>query len=91
MEDPLVIDRLIEIMKASPPNLQQRAASMLEYATVVDTSISRILSSDIESGLEAMFKQKVVSGMVNNNTWLVCYLFNNKIFPVRQDKKTPIN
>ena len=64
--DSIFIDRLVNILKSSYPNFQRKAASILEFVTFVDPSLETIMSLDIESGLDAVFRQKVLEGMANN-------------------------
>lgn len=66
MLDSVFINRLISIMKTSYPNLQRKAASILEFITVIDPIMDTISSLEIESGLEAIFQQKALEGMRNN-------------------------
>lgn len=55
-----VTTRLVEILKTSSPNLQRKASSILEFLTI--TKPDTILSEDVESGLEAVFQQKILDG-----------------------------
>ncbi|KAK8512720.1 hypothetical protein V6N13_090523 [Hibiscus sabdariffa] len=61
--DSAVITRLIEIMKTSPSNLQRKAASILEFMTVIEPSMETIVEEDISSGLEAVFQQNALKDM----------------------------
>lgn len=63
MLDSVFIGRMIGIMKTSYPDLQRKAASILEFITIIDPSMDTIISADIESGLDAIFQQKAVEGM----------------------------
>ncbi|KAL1186192.1 hypothetical protein V6Z11_A01G163000 [Gossypium hirsutum] len=58
--DSTVITRLIEILKTSPSNLQRKAASILEFITIIEPSMETIIKVDVSSGLEAVFQQKAV-------------------------------
>lgn len=58
--DSVFIGRMIGIMKTSYPDLQRKAASILEFITITDTSMDTIISVDIESGLDAIFQQKAL-------------------------------
>ena len=58
--DSAVIARLIEILKTPSPNLQRKASSILEFLTIIEQHLNTILSADIESGLEAVFQQKIL-------------------------------
>ncbi|KAK2635447.1 hypothetical protein Ddye_030239 [Dipteronia dyeriana] len=58
--DSIFIDRLVNILKTSYPNFQRKAASILEFVTFIDPSLETIMSLDIESGLDAVFRQKVL-------------------------------
>lgn len=60
-----VITRLVEILKTSSPNVQRKAASVLEYITLTEPSMEAIVSVDIESGLKAVFQQEVLIGTSN--------------------------
>lgn len=63
MLDSVFIGRMIGIMKTSYPDLQRKAASILEFITIIDPSMDTIISVDIESGLDAIFQQKALEGM----------------------------
>lgn len=65
--DSAVITRLIEILKASSSNLQRKAASILEFMTIIEPSMETIMTVDISSGLDAVFQQKVLKGKGNNS------------------------
>ncbi|KAL7000927.1 hypothetical protein U1Q18_002080 [Sarracenia purpurea var. burkii] len=56
--DSVTIARLIEFLKSSSPILQRKAASILECVTVSGQSVDKIISADIESGLDAVFHQR---------------------------------
>ncbi|KAK3222083.1 hypothetical protein Dsin_009108 [Dipteronia sinensis] len=58
--DSIFIDRLVNILKTSYPDFQRKAASILEFVTFIDPSLETIMSLDIESGLDAVFRQKVL-------------------------------
>ncbi|KAF3432155.1 hypothetical protein FNV43_RR26894 [Rhamnella rubrinervis] len=58
--DSAVICRLVEILKSSTPNLQRKAASVLEFIIIIDPSMDYLNTVDIESGLDAVFQQKVL-------------------------------
>ena len=64
--DSAIIARLVEILKTPSPNLQRKASSILEFLTIIEPHLDTILSVDIESGLEAVFQQKILDGMGNN-------------------------
>lgn len=66
MVDTAFIARLVEVLKTSSPSLQRKAASILEFVAIIDPSMNSIISVDIESGLDAIFQQKVLKGMGNN-------------------------
>ncbi|KAK4763444.1 hypothetical protein SAY87_012882 [Trapa incisa] len=59
--DPAFISRLVEIMKSPNPCLQQKAASILEFVTMIDSSMDIIISSNIELGIAAIFEQKALN------------------------------
>ena len=56
------ISCLIEILKTSPPNLQRKAASVLEFIANTEPIMDMVDSVVIESGLDAVFRQKVLEG-----------------------------
>ncbi|KAF5442752.1 hypothetical protein F2P56_035376 [Juglans regia] len=58
--DTAFIARLVMILKTSSPSLQRQAASILEFVTLIDPSMGSIIAVDIESGLDAVFQQKVL-------------------------------
>ncbi|KAL4303433.1 hypothetical protein GQ457_10G027110 [Hibiscus cannabinus] len=60
--DSAVITCLIEIMKTSPSNLQRKAASIVEFMTVIEPSMETIIKEDMLSGLEAVFQQYALKG-----------------------------
>ncbi|KAB2620043.1 hypothetical protein D8674_037003 [Pyrus ussuriensis x Pyrus communis] len=55
-----VIARLVETIKTPIPSLQTKAASILEFYTVIDPSMDTIVSMNIESGLDIVFQQKIL-------------------------------
>lgn len=60
--DSSFVSCLVEIMKSSTPDLQRKAASILEFATMIDSSMDIIISADIESALIAIFQQEILNG-----------------------------
>lgn len=60
--DSAFLDRLIEILKTASPNLQRKAASILEYVTADETLVQKLISVDIASGLDAIFQRGSVKG-----------------------------
>ncbi|WJZ80523.1 hypothetical protein VitviT2T_000435 [Vitis vinifera] len=58
--DSAIIACLVEILKTPSPNLQRKASSILEFLTIIEPHLDTILSVDIESGLEAVFQQKIL-------------------------------
>ncbi|RDX69308.1 hypothetical protein CR513_51597, partial [Mucuna pruriens] len=48
--DSVFIAHLVEILKSSPPSLQEKAASVLEFVASTDPTLAPIISLDIESG-----------------------------------------
>ncbi|CAJ1932514.1 unnamed protein product [Sphenostylis stenocarpa] len=58
--DSVFIAHLVEILKSSPPNLQEKAASVLEFVALTDPTLAPFLSLDIESGLNSAFQQKIL-------------------------------
>lgn len=65
--DSVFITQLVEILKSSPPYLQEKAASVLEFVALTDPTLATIMSVDIENGLISAFQQKVlkISGKVS--------------------------
>ncbi|KAK9276800.1 hypothetical protein L1049_006336 [Liquidambar formosana] len=61
--DSAVIARLVEILKTSSPNLQRKAASILEFVTIIEPCMDKIISVDIESALDAVFQKKFSNDM----------------------------
>ncbi|XP_015580031.2 uncharacterized protein LOC8262521 isoform X1 [Ricinus communis] len=59
--DSSVIARLVEILKHSSSNLQRKVATVIEFLALNDANMDLIISSDIESGLAAVFQQTVMS------------------------------
>lgn len=51
-----VVSRLVEILNSSSPNLKRKAASILEFVSIMDPSMEIIDSMEIESGLSAVFQ-----------------------------------
>lgn len=62
MLDSTAIACLVEILKTSTPNLQKKAASILEFIAITDPTMDVVISVDIESALDALFQQKVLIG-----------------------------
>ncbi|KAJ8556414.1 hypothetical protein K7X08_029805 [Anisodus acutangulus] len=60
--DSTVLSRLIDIMRTSSPDLQRKAASILDFAAVIEPCTEKILSIDLETGLDALFQQKTLNG-----------------------------
>ncbi|KAL2322748.1 hypothetical protein Fmac_027127 [Flemingia macrophylla] len=58
--DSVLIAQLVEILKSSPPSLQEKAASVLEFVALNDTTLAPITVFDIESGLNSVFQQKIL-------------------------------
>ncbi|KAJ8548416.1 hypothetical protein K7X08_032519 [Anisodus acutangulus] len=59
--DSTVLSRLVDIMRTSSPDLQRKAASILEFAAVIEPCTENILSIDLETGLDAVFQQKTLN------------------------------
>ncbi|CDP00808.1 unnamed protein product [Coffea canephora] len=51
--------RIIEILKTSSPNLQKKAASILEFVIVDDACVEMVISVDVASGLVCVFQQRL--------------------------------
>ncbi|XP_047181621.1 uncharacterized protein LOC124848056 [Vigna umbellata] len=58
--DSVFIAHLVEILKSSPPNLQGKAASVLEFVALSDPTLAPICFLDIECGLSSAFQQKIL-------------------------------
>ncbi|KAL2626962.1 hypothetical protein GLYMA_07G166300v4 [Glycine max] len=58
--DSVFIAHLVEIMKSSPPSLQEKAATVLEFVALTDPTLAPIIFLDIESGLNSAFQQKIL-------------------------------
>ncbi|XP_042510395.1 uncharacterized protein LOC122085865 [Macadamia integrifolia] len=61
--DSCFIIRLIQILKTSPPNLQRKAASILEYVAITEPCMDSMIAADIVSGLNAVFRPALLDGM----------------------------
>lgn len=59
--DSTVLSRLVNIMRTSSPDLQRKAASILEFASVIEPCMEKILSIDLETGLDAVLQQKTLN------------------------------
>ncbi|KAL3510551.1 hypothetical protein ACH5RR_029952 [Cinchona calisaya] len=59
--DSAFLARITEILKTSSPNLQKKAASILEFVTVDEPCVEKVISADIASGLDCVFQQKSFS------------------------------
>lgn len=59
--DSTVLSHLVDIMRTSSPDLQRKAASILEFATVIEPCMEKLLSIDLETGLDAVFQQKTLN------------------------------
>ncbi|KAH6827754.1 ARM repeat superfamily protein [Perilla frutescens var. hirtella] len=58
--DLVFLSRLVDILKTPIPDLQRKAASVLEFIMVIEPQpcMEKLQSTDIVSGLEAVFRQK---------------------------------
>lgn len=56
-----MIARLVDIMKCSSPSLQRKAASILEFMAIIKPCVDSFIAPKIESGLLAVFQQKVLT------------------------------
>lgn len=55
----------MDILKTSVPDLQRKAASILEFIVViVPSTVEKLISAGVESGLETVFQQKSLVGML---------------------------
>uniref|UniRef100_A0A7N0UBI9 ARM repeat superfamily protein n=1 Tax=Kalanchoe fedtschenkoi TaxID=63787 RepID=A0A7N0UBI9_KALFE len=57
--DSSIILRLVEILKIPSPNLQRKAASILEFASETEACIDRMVSADIGSALITSLQQEL--------------------------------
>lgn len=54
----------MDILSKSVPDLQRKAASILEFIVViVPSTVENLISAGVESGLETVFQQKSLIGM----------------------------
>jgi len=58
-----VVARLVDMLKHPSPELQRKAASVLEFVAISDSSMDTVISANIESGLLAIFQQIELNGM----------------------------
>ncbi|PIN21750.1 hypothetical protein CDL12_05560 [Handroanthus impetiginosus] len=56
--DSTFLSCLVEILQTSNPDLQRKAASVLEFIMVIEPSMEKLIPAEIQSGLEAVFRQK---------------------------------
>ena len=68
--DSVFIAHLVEIMKSSPPSLQEKAATVLEFVALTDPTLAPIIFLDIESGLNSAFQQKILK--ISGKQFLLC-------------------
>ncbi|KAI4369066.1 hypothetical protein MLD38_017557 [Melastoma candidum] len=61
MLDSSIICPLVEILKSESPNLQRKAASILEFAALTSSIVDAAILDDMESGLQAIFHQKILT------------------------------
>ncbi|XAR72220.1 hypothetical protein NMG60_11018789 [Bertholletia excelsa] len=61
--DSAALARLIDTLRKPSSPLQRKAASILEFVAITEPSIDKIMSLDIESGLEAVLQQKFLHDM----------------------------
>ncbi|KAK3016923.1 hypothetical protein RJ639_006912 [Escallonia herrerae] len=73
--DPAFLARLTEILKTSSPHSQRKAASILEFLSVTEPCIEKIISVDIESGIDAVFCHKFLKGRINSFSSLKLWVF----------------
>ncbi|XP_010274739.1 PREDICTED: uncharacterized protein LOC104609984 isoform X2 [Nelumbo nucifera] len=57
------ISCLADILKTSSPNLQRKAASILEYIAVIEPCMDKIIAADIEAGIYSVFQQIFLDDM----------------------------
>ncbi|GAB4828749.1 hypothetical protein Ancab_018418 [Ancistrocladus abbreviatus] len=60
MLDTVLICHLVEILKTSSPSLQRKATSIIEFMTLIKPCRDAIVTSNIESGLLAVFQQNAL-------------------------------
>jgi len=58
-----VVARLVDMLKHPSPELQRKAASVLEFVAISDSSMDTVISANIESGLLAICQQIELNGM----------------------------
>ncbi|KAJ9554230.1 hypothetical protein OSB04_018275 [Centaurea solstitialis] len=62
VSDPTFLSRLVEILTSSSLILQTKAATILEFLTAFEACREKIISLDIESALDSLFRQKFFNG-----------------------------
>ncbi|XP_024991087.1 uncharacterized protein LOC112525269 isoform X2 [Cynara cardunculus var. scolymus] len=68
LSDPTFLSRLVEILTSSSPVLQTKAATILEFLTASEACREKIISLDIESALDSLFRQKFFNGKEDMET-----------------------
>ncbi|XP_076921946.1 uncharacterized protein LOC143583550 [Bidens hawaiensis] len=68
VSDSTFLSRLVEMLKDSPRVLQTKAASILEFLTAFESCRERIISLDIESALDSVFRHELFSGKEDMET-----------------------
>ncbi|XP_076902984.1 uncharacterized protein LOC143557907 [Bidens hawaiensis] len=68
VSDSTFLSRLIEMLKDSPRILQAKAAFILEFLTAFESCRERIISLDVESALDSVFRHKLFSGKEDMET-----------------------
>lgn len=67
MVDSGLLSCLVDILKTPTPDLQRKAASILEFVVVIEEpSLEKLPLSGIVSGLEAVFRQKSLTGKISS-------------------------
>ncbi|KAI3733830.1 hypothetical protein L6452_13287 [Arctium lappa] len=62
VSDSTFLSRLVEILTTSSLVLQTKAATILEFLTAFEACREKIISLDIESALDSLFRQKFFNG-----------------------------
>lgn len=60
--DSAFLSCLVDILKIPNASLQRKVASILEFFVATESCVEKIISAEIESGLEAVFQQKSLTG-----------------------------
>lgn len=62
LTDSAFISRLIEILRASPPRLQVKAAYILEYIVTLETNVEAVTAAGIGVALNDILRKGSMNG-----------------------------